>query len=337
MPGSRERRADAPLPPASARAFEPLHWTRRFRTVIPRTRFVSLPPRFVAALLDGGVYAADPAPQLSVQWSDGTVDDVQSDEAAVGDADGRAEVAATIDAVIAQLGGEVSPKVGSRCPLDATWITFHRSTKCASAEEVLTLVKSSERVIEALTAGSEAVLALRQWADIDQRMEFRCFVRDDVLVGVCQRTSDTSIEYDDADMDRVVDTLSRWFERHVRDVFDGPARYTMDVYIDRSWRTWLFDFSAWGHPTDALLFEWEDLESARWLDIQSRAQFRCAYLHAAIRPAPEMYCGLPIELRNSEAVASLTDAARRLMEQQNAQSPEDEEDASSESEHENSR
>ena len=33
----------------------------------------------------------------------------------------------------------------------------------------------------------------------------------------------------------------------------------MDIYIDKSKRVWIIDFNIFGHPTNSLLFTWEEL------------------------------------------------------------------------------
>lgn len=314
MPGAIIQQSDPDSSATDSFTFEPSSWVSRFRSHTSRTRFVHLPSDFLSSVLTGAVYTSplppgEAATQTEIEWSDGTVDVVQAESPAP-DAFG---IEAEIERRIAELGGAVCPKFGPTCPVDATWANFHRSTKCTSADDVLTLLKSSERVMAAAVPGRGTALALRKWADLDDRMEFRCFVRDDVLVAVCQRLVENTTEYADEDMDRIVRQIARWFERRVVDVFEGPRRYVLDVYIDRGSAVWIIDFGRWGEPTDALLFAWEELEHASWMESQNRAQFRCAYRHAAIRPSRRIYDGLPLELRSPETMASLAEAAQRLV------------------------
>lgn len=296
--------------------FQPTSWVPKFRSITSRTRFVDLPSEFLATVLTGAVYTAPAIPgetatETQIEWSDGTVDVVQT--ASTDMERDPSGVEAQIEEYISELGGAVCPKFGQTCPVDATWANFHRSTKCTSADDVLTLLKSSERVMSAIPSRESTVLALRKWADLDDRMEFRCFIAGDVLVGVCQRTAESSVEYSDEDMDGIVSQITSWFEVQIAETFDGPDWYVMDVYIDRRRRIWVIDFALWGDTTDGLLFEWEELEQASWMDSQNRAQFRCAYRHAAIRPSRRMYDGLPLELRNPEAFSALAEAAQQLV------------------------
>lgn len=327
MPGALAQ-PELDVPERPSFLFEPSSWVPRFRSLTPRTRFVSLPADFLASVVTGAVYTpAEPssgAAQTEIEWSDGSVDVVPADSAGSPDSYG---VEAEIESFIAELGGAVCPKFGATCPVDATWANFHRSTKCTSADDVLTLLKSSERVMSGVVAGQGTTLALRKWADLDDRMEFRCFVRDAVVVGVAQRTAESSVEYTDEDMDTIVGRISSWFEVRVSDRFDGPDRYVTDAYIDRSSRVWVLDFSAWGGNTDALLFEWEELDHAPWMESQNRAQFRCAYRQAAIRPSTRMYDGLPLELRDPDSITSLADAAQRLTREQSGDGSDDEQSA----------
>lgn len=123
--------------------------------------------------------------------------------------------AADIDAAItADLEGAALPKLTWSCPKDATWVTIGNTLRCCTADEVLLLLKSSDRAMHDLTSalseceeeagmaqpadagcplgngnaciGEEThVLALRKWYDLKPGREFRCFVVDHCLVGEC--------------------------------------------------------------------------------------------------------------------------------------------------------
>lgn len=85
----------------------------------------------------------------------------------------------------------------------------------------------------------------------------------------------------------------------------------MDVFIQRRQRVFLVDVAPWGVP-DALLFSWNELDTASWMPIIKRAQFR-SVLDAAVRPSSDMRHGLPVELRSADAMAGLAEAAQRLI------------------------
>lgn len=72
--------------------------------------------------------------------------------------------------------------------------------KCTSPADVYLLLKSSdfvthdlnvERVFEGCGAGERPLydleLVLRKWYSVDRSREVRCFVRNDMLLGVCNR------------------------------------------------------------------------------------------------------------------------------------------------------
>lgn len=68
------------------------------------------------------------------------------------------------------------------------------SLECSSCNDALMLLKSSDRIVHALSCVSECddfcndvafkhVLHLRKHYKLDPAMEFRCFIRDKAIVG----------------------------------------------------------------------------------------------------------------------------------------------------------
>ena len=102
---------------------------------------------------------------------------------------------------IEDLGGEVFPKLNWSSPRDASWITTTNTLKCHHASDIFLLLKSSDFVAHDLAhayedcsdevEGQKGVrqrpetvqLVLRKWFDLAPSMEFRCFVRDNKLIG----------------------------------------------------------------------------------------------------------------------------------------------------------
>ncbi len=124
-----------------------------------------------------------------------------------------------IDHAIQQLGGTVAPRVNWSSPHDATWMMTSGTLACTNAQEVcdgvgicntsvcttnhnqqvILLLHSSDRVAHDITtlralntAGDttthhapQPTLALRKWQRFRPEREFRCFVCNKRLVGMC--------------------------------------------------------------------------------------------------------------------------------------------------------
>ncbi|KAI0565664.1 Cell division cycle protein [Gracilaria domingensis] len=292
MPGTAD--------PTSA-SFAPNAWVPRFRRRTPKTRFVWLTPSVLSSLLEGTVKTA--TQEGVVEWSDGTTSDVSAETSI------HIDLEAAINASINELGGAVCPKFGSKCPSDATWVNFHRSMKCTSADDVLVMFSSSERVMRTVTPENGCYLALRKWADVDDRMEFRVFVRDEEVVAISQR-SENFFEYSDEEMDSIVDKITGFYEAEVKGSF--PGSFVVDIYIERE-NVWIIDFDHW-EVADALLYSWEELTEAHRMS-NGRPLFRCA-LRCGVVPSNRLYDGLPLELRREDAIRDFIATARRLIGEQ---------------------
>ena len=106
-----------------------------------------------------------------------------------------------------RLGGKAFVKLNWSAPRDAYWALGNRRS-CESLSDVYILLKSSDFISHDVTPGetfhncddfhtdveagrqpveANYVLVLREWISLNTSMEFRCFVRDDSLIGISQR------------------------------------------------------------------------------------------------------------------------------------------------------
>ena len=78
---------------------------------------------------------------------------------------------------------------------DATWVTASNSIKCTNADEVLLLLKSSDRVAHDICNAFDScggqpqqdvpyTLVLKKYYDLKPEREFRCFVQGHDLIGM---------------------------------------------------------------------------------------------------------------------------------------------------------
>ncbi|KAI1293069.1 hypothetical protein EDD11_008516 [Mortierella claussenii] len=200
-----------------------------------------------------------------------------------------------IEQTIAELGAEVFPKLNWSSPRDASWIATTNTLKCHNAADIFLLLKSSDFVAHDLShayedcsdatatsmtgidsvsdrpamqqhIGADGIrkrpeiveLVLRKWFDLAPSMEFRCFVKDNNLIGISQRDM-TYYEFLKGIQEEVEGKIVDFYEEKVKGKFPD-ADYTFDVYITRNReRIYVIDFNPFAQKTDALLFEWEEL------------------------------------------------------------------------------
>lgn len=143
-------------------------------------------------------------------------------------------------------------------------------------------------------------LVLRKWYDLLPSMEFRCFVRDNELIGISQRDYVTYYDFLHEIKEELEDIILDFFEDHIRGTFDDPS-YVFDVYINkRNRRIFLLDFNPFSVTTDALLFQWPELlkkkggEAMEFRLVESEAHAK-ETSHGGINPIYSTNC-VPKEL-----------------------------------------
>ncbi|KAL5711523.1 hypothetical protein ACHQM5_021968 [Ranunculus cassubicifolius] len=194
---------------------------------------------------------------------------------------------------IKALGGSVLPKLNWSAPKDSAWISTTRNLKCTSFSEIALLLRSSESLVHDLSHAydsctdktssrpSNFFLALRKWyPSFRPEMEFRCFVRNSLLIGISQREV-TGFYPALVENKQCLEMLIRdFFSENVEMEFESE-NYTFDVYVTRDNRVKLMDFNPWGEFTLPLMFTWEELRES--LDGED-VEFRIVGGQCSVRP-----------------------------------------------------
>lgn len=188
---------------------------------------------------------------------------------------GWRDIHSAVQETIATLGGRVMPKLNWSSPKDATWMNAN-SMDCRTPNDVYLLLKSSDFVTHDLEHafddtesgdGPEAALThetipyhlvLRKAFEMNPSVEFRCFVRNRKLIGICQRDLN-HFDFLFELRDRLQSKIQEFFDVRLRDTFpDG--NFAFDVYVPTPYeRVWLVDVNPWAPRTDPLLFSWLEL------------------------------------------------------------------------------
>jgi hypothetical protein len=185
------------------------------------------------------------------------------------------EVHQQIKDAIKELGGLVAPKLNWSAPKDATWISMTKnSMECATANDIYLLLKSSDFITHDLEHAFDDtdpdtdaditqesikyVLVLRKWFKVNPSCEFRCFVREKRVVGICQRDLN-HFAFLFPMVDSLRATILDYFDSTLKDTFpDGD--FVFDVYLPEPYnKVRLMDINPWAPRTDPLLFSWLEL------------------------------------------------------------------------------
>ncbi|CAK5270320.1 unnamed protein product, partial [Mycena citricolor] len=150
-------------------------------------------------------------------------------------------------------------------------------------------------------------LVLRKWFPVEHSRELRCFVRQNELIGICQRdTNYYEFLNDPATQTTIVSSVFELWGQKIRDEWQGPPDYVFDFLLTRDLkRGHVLDFNPYAPRTDPLLFEYEELRRSEG----SEPEFRIVDSRshpAATRNAPaHQHNMLPFEalsLSNGQSI-----------------------------------
>ncbi|KWU47261.1 D123-domain-containing protein, partial [Rhodotorula sp. JG-1b] len=274
-----------PLYTADVLACQFSSWYPRFRRIAPKATTVRPLPEdehlidFLEA--DGLFLPEGSGPMGSVQISE--LSDSESEEEEADDDEQPVfsfpRLDAEIRSALEKYDGAVFPKLNWSSPQDAAWMLPGQNLKCQTPADVYLLLKSSDFISHDLdhafedcvdfspstgtttsTRPFEFELVLKKWFDMPKSQEWRCFVRQDRLLGISQR--DTTL-YDFLQPEQarteIRDLIRHFWEDSIRD--HAPLHnYVLDVYITRDQsRVFVIDFNPYGPRTDPLLFSYPEL------------------------------------------------------------------------------
>jgi hypothetical protein len=250
---------------------------KRYRSSALKSRIIPLSPAFLSYLREDGIVLPPsttptfpPSSTYNSSTSNGWDEDPDPDPSLE-----FPEIHKQINETIEELGGLVAPKLNWSAPKDATWIAMKKnSMECASANDIYLLLKSSDFITHDLehalddTDGSTDpsitpdsipyVLVLRKWFKVNPSCEFRVFVRERRVIGICQRDLN-HFAFLFPLLERLREEILGFFEKVLKKSFPDPD-FVFDVYLPEPYdKVRLMDINPWAPRTDPLLFSWLEL------------------------------------------------------------------------------
>ncbi|CAN6969872.1 unnamed protein product [Brassica rapa subsp. trilocularis] len=262
------------------------NWYPKFKSLTIKTKLHKLPESFVNYLLDDSVPFLLPSSVTNQNAMPNRIhnpDEGEDDESSSSDDEtdpdpppSFPELEIEIRDSIEALGGSIFPKLNWSAPKDAAWISPSQSLSCSCFSEIALLLRSSDSILHDLCNAYDSCsddkassrpesffLALRKWyPSLKPEMEFRCFVKANELVGVCQREVTTFYPVLVSEKEALKGLIEEFFDVNVRNVFELED-YVFDVYVTKEGRVKVVDFNTWCGSTLPLMFSWEELEGFR--------------------------------------------------------------------------
>ncbi|XP_032693709.1 cell division cycle protein 123 homolog isoform X2 [Lontra canadensis] len=222
---------------------------------------------------------------------------------------------------------------------DAYWIAMNSSLKCKTLSDIFLLFKSSDFITRDFTQPFihctddspdpciEYELVLRKWCELIPGAEFRCFVKENKLIGISQRDYTQYYDHISKQKEEICRCIQDFFKKHIQYKFLDED-FVFDIYRDSRGKVWLIDFNPFGEVTDSLLFTWEELISGRNLKgdfsegdtlEQDSPAFRCTNSEVTVQPSPYLSYRLPkdfVDLSTGEDAHKLIDFLKLKRNQQ---------------------
>ncbi|KAI1000787.1 Cell division cycle protein [Podosphaera aphanis] len=256
------------------------YWHPRYRSSALKSKIIPLSSAFLDYLRADGIVLSHELSTLPPNSTHETtfpssLDNTWDDEPGSCPSLAFPEIHQQIKDTIAEFGGLVAPKLNWSAPKDATWISVKKnSMECATPNDIYLLLKTSDFVTHDLEHAFddtvcdqstseekiEFVLVLRKWFHVNPSCEFRCFVRDRRVIGICQRDQNY-FDFLFPLANKIRDSILKFFEKTLQETFPEPD-FVFDIYLPKPFeRVRLIDINPWAPRTDPLLFSWIDLLS----------------------------------------------------------------------------
>ncbi|CAO1604159.1 hypothetical protein XANCAGTX0491_007724 [Xanthoria calcicola] len=261
----------------------------RYRSITPKARLIPLTAPFLAYLRSDGIIVPPDEDDPNIDFSStdtdsGIFSSTSTPTASDSDSDTEPDndpstqwpdLHQKIKSTIAELGGNVVPKLNWSAPKDATFMNATNSMECQSANDVYCLLKSSDFVTHDLEqvfddcapispqSNNEATipyhLILRKTIPaLVPSLEFRCFVRSRSLLCMCQRDLNYYTFLPDL-VPTLWPLIQKFFDDKLKQTFEDE-NFVFDVYIPPPHqRVWLIDINPWAPRTDPLIFSWLEI------------------------------------------------------------------------------
>jgi len=289
-----------------------------FSSVTFESVVIPLPWDWVSQLEEDGIFVGEgdrAFPKFAQEINSSDDEKWQGDD---GGSDDRqiqnmGQLKTNITAAIEKLGC-VFPKLNWSAPQDATWMIPDGTLCCHNADQVLLVLKSSDIIsqdleqferpqdeIEVADLPSPFFLVLKKYVDISISSEFRCFVKNNCLIGISQRYPTNFYPFLLKEKPSLSKIIVHFFKQNIQSKFP-EADYVFDVYVNPLSKqnslasVYLVDFAVFGTVTEPCLFSWSELFSVS-LSGDEEVQFRVVENEMGVQPNTAILSRLPYELQ----------------------------------------
>jgi len=135
-------------------------------------------------------------------------------------------------------------------------------------------------------------------------MEFRAFVKENAIIGICQRDNSAHYPFIEGEAGIIEDEIEEFYHSDIEGKFPLGS-FVFDVYLEKkskgpSYYKWLIDFSPWLEATDPLFFTWPELDEMTGAEGEGR--FRFERDAKKVGPTLGSYYKVPVDFEDKDSM-----------------------------------
>ncbi|KAJ6142029.1 hypothetical protein N7497_011128 [Penicillium chrysogenum] len=307
-------------------------WHPRYRKLAPKSRVIPLTAPFVEYLRSDGIVLP---PEAAAPTDDDNLDTFSdSGEEEPDPSTEWQEIHTQIKNTISEFGGIVTPKLNWSAPKDATFMAATNDTQCPTSSPTIWIIPFDDCEPDTITDESTAStvdsplpdvpysLVLRKYVNFNPSLEFRCFVRNRVLLCITQRDQN-HFEFLFPMRDMLRSRIQSFFDEKLKNTFP-ESNFVFDVYIPAPHqRVWLIDINPWAQRTDPLLYSWlEILQMKDPIGVQEEEDIGAEeFVRISLQDGKVMPSGTTEELEKEDDLSSDSEEEDKVAEGDDEQAP----------------
>lgn len=223
------------------------------------------------------------------------------------------QFSAQLKSTLDSFGGSAFIKMNWSAPTDAAWVATNNCLKCCNLQDAYLLLKCSDKISKDLTYSNDHYIIMKKWEDIHPGSEFRCFVINNELIAITQRSKSEFHRYILLNKFNIVCDIKAFFQDIIKNKL-LINNFVFDVLWNSGSRVKLVDINTLNtKDVEGYLFTINDVLDLKY-DEELSPEFRFIGEEIGIQPSNlSRHFGLPVDLTMSSGSNNLVELLQTQM------------------------